>query len=347
MKLSNWFLALLNTLIGIAFFFYLWESEEGELPVLWQDYTFTFLLIAFANLIGFAMKFASQGLAKFLSWKQHFGARFIGEILVRNLIVWLTLYSVIVMRIESFDWVAVCEFCQEYQDFLLKTVIVSFIFIVFLSIITFTLFAYNEYAVVQIQSVELKRKQLQLQFEALRSQLSPHYLFNCLNTVSNLVYKDAHLAEEFVRRFAQTYQYVLNKNQEKLVSVAEEIEFVRSFHFLLKTRFGEGLHLDIDLSASVLSSKIPPLTLQILVENAVKHNVISKKTPLHISIQSEEEGNISISNNITQKPAHATSLKVGLNNIRKRYAYFTKKRINIEEQGIFHVQLPVLLKAHA
>jgi len=342
MKLSNWFLALLNMTLGIAFFLYLWENEEGEMPILWRDYQFLLIIFLFSNFVGFSMKFASKGLDRVLPWRKFFGLRFISEVLARNLIILITLYTAVAIRVETAEWAAVWQFCLNNQGLLLKLLIISFLLTLLLSIITFTLFAYNEYAVVQIQSVEIKRKQLQLQFEALRSQLSPHYLFNCLNTISNLVYKDANLAEEFVRRFAQTYQYVLNKNQEKLVSVADEIEFVRSFYFLLQTRFGQGLNLDIQLSEEVLKSKIPPLTLQILVENAVKHNVISKNVPLEISIESLNDRKLMVTNNITQKPAHATSLKVGLNNIRRRYAYFTKKAIKIHDHDKFQVQLPIL-----
>ena len=343
MKLSNWLIAILNTLVGTAVITYIWYGEEGEIPAIWREYTLLIGIAIITNIVGFSMKYASQGLEKLFAWKKYFGLRFITEIVIRNAIVWLVLYIAIAINVDSMAWIAIWEFCIEYKRLLLNLVIIHFLVTLFLSIATFTLYAYNQYSVIQIQSVELQRKQLQLQFEALKSQLSPHYLFNCLNTVSNLVYKDGNLAEEFIRRFAQTYQYVLTKNQQKLVTVEEEIEFVKSFHFLLKTRFGEGLGLSIELPSAILASKIPPLTLQILVENAVKHNVISNKTPLQIAIQAREDDTLTISNNITQKPAHATSLKVGLNNIKKRYAYFTKKGINIQQEDQFLVQLPVLL----
>lgn len=342
MRLSNWLVALMNVLIGLALVAYIGYSEEGEAIAFWKEYDLLAIILVISNIIGFSMKYTSQLLSKFLSWKEYFGLRFLSEISVRNLIIISVLYILIAIKQESIAWSDIWSFCVQHDHLLLSSGIIVFIIILFLSIGTFTLYAYNEYSIVQIQSVELQRKQLQLQFEALRSQLSPHYLFNCLNTVSNLVYKDANLAEEFIRRFAQTYQYVLTKNQERLVTVAEEIEFVKSFHFLLRTRFGDGLQLNIQLPDLVMESKIPPLTLQILVENAVKHNVISKETPLHITIEAEKENALSVRNNITQKPTHATSLKVGLNNIKKRYAYFTKKAIAISQEQQFQVQLPVL-----
>ena len=341
MKLSNWLIAILNVVIGLSLLGYLWYSEEGEMSI-WKEYSILISTLILTNAIGFSMKFASQSLENLFSWKKYFGLRFISEIIIRNLIIFFSLYLIIAYQTNTIQWQPIWEFCQEYDRFILNLLIIAFLMNLFLSIGTFTLYAYNEYSVIQIQSVELQRKQLQLQFEALRSQLSPHYLFNCLNTVSNLVYKDANLAEEFIRRFAQTYQYVLSTNQERLVSVAEEIEFVKSFHFLLQTRFGEGLRLEIQLPDEVLSTQIPPLTLQILVENAVKHNVISKNSPLRISIRADQPQSLSVTNNITQKPAHATSLKVGLNNIKKRYSYFTKQAIAIHQEADFHVKLPVL-----
>ncbi|MGB0524981.1 MAG: sensor histidine kinase [Flammeovirgaceae bacterium] len=342
MKLSNWKIAILNVLVGFSIIAFIWYSEEGEWVSLLDEARLLPSILLVINLIGFSMKFASQGLANVFPWKKYFGLRFCAEILSRNAIVLIISYFLIAISVKSTNWNIIWEFCLEYSLVLMNASIIIFIVNLFLTIGTFTLYAHNQYSIVQIQSVELKRTQLQLQFDALRSQLSPHYLFNCLNTVSNLVYKDAQLAEEFIRRFAQTYQYVLEKHEEELVKVYDEIEFIKSFHFLLKTRFGAGLQLSIDLPEEVLESQIPPLTLQILVENAVKHNIISPASPLHIKIIADTSGNLLVTNNITRQPAHATSLKVGLNNIKKRYAYFTKRAIQITQENNFHVQLPIL-----
>jgi len=182
---------------------------------------------------------------------------------------------------------------------------------------------------------------LELQFEALKSQLSPHYLFNCLNTISSLVHRDPKLTESFIRRLAQTYQYILNTKNRKLVKLAEEIEFVKAYNYLLRVRFEEALKINIDLPEELLASDVPPLTLQILVENAVKHNVISEESPLEISIKADPQ-TVTVSNNLTRRADVENSFKVGLENIKKRYEFFTEIPVRVVNNELFEVQLPVL-----
>jgi LytS/YehU family sensor histidine kinase len=205
-----------------------------------------------------------------------------------------------------------------------------------------TLFSYHEYSVVQIEKVKVERKQLSLQFDALRNQLSPHYLFNCLNTISSLIYKDADLAESFIRRLAQTYHYILSNNDQHLVPVKEELEFVKSYYYLMKVRFDNSIALQFEISDIVMASQIPPLTLQILVENAIKHNNFSKDDPLEIIIRSEDDKKLIISNNVSSKSKQVTSFKVGLENVSKRYEFFTPIPVKVLKEKSYEVQLPVL-----
>jgi LytS/YehU family sensor histidine kinase len=206
------------------------------------------------------------------------------------------------------------------------------------------LFSYHQYAVMQIQAVHLKRTQLALQTELLRSQLSPHYLFNSLNTISSLAHRNAGQAEEFVRKLAHTYQYVLDTHDRPLVSLAEELAFVRAYNYLLSVRFEGAIQIREEVAAHLLGCRVPPLTLQMLVENAVKHNAVSRESPLHICIYSDSENHLNVINTIG-KPgpdAREHSLKVGLENIRKRYRYHTNQKIQITREGYFTVRLPLL-----
>ena len=335
-------LAILYACSGLGIYAYIMYGEISEWPSLSQDLENMGLVSLMAIITGFCMGWASKGLQKILPWQKFFGMRFLTEMTIRMLIVSGILAFLIVGRLGTTDWASIESFFQNYQALLLKILVVLFFANIIFIIASFTFFTYNQFAIVQIQSVELRRKQLQLQFDMLRSQLSPHYLFNCLNTIANLVYKDANLAEEFIRRFAQTYQYVLNTHQKKLIPITAEIEFVQAFCFLLQTRFEEGIQLKIDLPETIRETAIPPLTLQILVENAVKHNVISPEKPLTIEVYAKQN-QLCIKNSISEKPHQVTSLKVGLNNVKKRYTYFTEQAISIQQtENSFEVRLPLL-----
>ena len=196
----------------------------------------------------------------------------------------------------------------------------------------------------QAEQLRSDRWQLELQFESLKSQISPHYLFNCLNTVSSLLYKDTRVAEEFIRRMADTFRYVITHQKHRLVTLREELEFVKAYYFLLQVRYEYHLQLEINVPSSILESMIPPMTLQLLVENAVKHNAISKALPLLVYIGARDNTNLLIYNTKTQPLKPVTSFRVGLENIHKRYSFFTKEKLIVRDEAKFSVQLPVLSK---
>jgi sensor histidine kinase YesM len=225
---------------------------------------------------------------------------------------------------------------------LIKLCIIVVLGLVIYNVIYFAYYSYNEYAVVQIETVANERRQLQLQLEALKSQLKPHYLFNSLNTISSLLYKDAALTEKFIRRLAETYQYILSTQKQQYVSLEEEIDFVKSYHFLLKVRFEENIYLEINIPPTLLKTKMPPLTMQILVENAIKHNVVTKEKPLYIYISAIDNTVLKVINTKTDSPIHTTSFNIGLKNIKKRYDMLSTKEVRIIDKSKFEVHLPVI-----
>lgn len=334
---------LISTFIGIVYFIYLLYSELGYL--VWQPNYFIYLLasIIMANFVGFSIYFSDNRLNKWLPWREHISTRlllgFLSNIFMSLAVMGLGAYLFFGFYFGQFE---LNTLMSEHEVPMIKLLIITVIASLLYTIIYFALFSYNQYAVVHVDAAKNQRKQLQLQFEALKSQLSPHYLFNCLNTISSLVYKDTALAEDFIRRLAQTYQYILANNERRFVLLEDEIEFVKSYNYLLQVRFQNNLHLEINLPNNILHSKIPPLTLQMLVENAVKHNVISKDQPLNIYISAIDNTDIKITNTKTATPANVNSFQIGLENIKKRYGYFTDKKIKIKNTDKFTVQLPVL-----
>jgi LytS/YehU family sensor histidine kinase len=185
----------------------------------------------------------------------------------------------------------------------------------------------------QIQSEKLQKGIAQAQFEALKHQVNPHFLFNSLNVLSSLVHQDADLSEKFIDQLAKAYRYVLEQKDQELVLLKTELDFINSFVFLLKIRFEEKLQVNIRVPAEKLTTYLPPLTLQLLLENAVKHNSLSMDSPLIVNIYTNEEGFLVVENNVQLRQQETVSTGVGLKNITSRYQYLSSKQPTFYQVG--------------
>ena len=189
----------------------------------------------------------------------------------------------------------------------------------------------------------LKNQQIRTQFEVLQNQMSPHFLFNSLNTLTTLIAEDGKIAIEFTEKLSEVYRYILQNKDKEVVSLGEELEFAKNYAFLLKIRYPENLVTDFNVGQHYLDQSIAPLTIQILVENAIKHNRISKNHPLHVEIYVDQNGSIVVKNNLQKKNVIEKSTKTGLSNIRKRYAYFGQANIEVvTTDRDFLVTVPLL-----
>src|SRR6056297_1421290 len=181
-------------------------------------------------------------------------------------------------------------------------------------------------------------------FDALKNQLDPHFLFNSLNVLSALIEEDPSQAQKFTTSLSKVYRYVLEQKNKDLVSVDEELQFAKTYVKLLKMRFEDSIHLDIPDSCLNPEAKIVPLSLQLLLENAVKHNIVTSKKPLLIKVE-EVNDTLVISNNLQEKQVVKKSTGVGLQNIRQRYNILTSREVGIEKTtSHFKVYLPMLSK---
>ncbi len=189
----------------------------------------------------------------------------------------------------------------------------------------------------------LKKAKLRHQLDTLKSQINPHFLFNSLNSLSMLIYESPRQAEAFVDELSSVYRYLLRANDQELTSLNRELQFIRSYFQLLKTRYGAGVELTIAVDNDVLEHRLPPLTLQLLVENAVKHNVILPAHPLAIRIQTQ--GNtLIVQNNLQRKTTAVLSNKVGLSHIAAKYRLLGQRAISIQEDnGLFVIALPLVV----
>lgn len=185
-----------------------------------------------------------------------------------------------------------------------------------------------------------EKESITAKYESLKGQINPHFLFNTLNVLTNLVYEDQDKAVKFIKQLSQVYRHVLETRDQELIKVGEELSFLDSYLYLQQIRFGDKLKLNVNLKN--VNSLIPPLVLQMLVENAIKHNVISNDDPLTISIY-ESEGFIVIENNLQRKMVLPDeSPGIGLENIRKRYSILSSKQVEVIVNDKFIVKLPLL-----
>ena len=193
-----------------------------------------------------------------------------------------------------------------------------------------------------IEAEALKKANLQTQLDLLREQMNPHFLFNSLSTLSSLISIDPDKAERFVEELSAVYRYLLQSQHDTLITVEKEIRFVEAYFLLLQTRFGKGIDLQVQVAPHHAGALLPPLTLQTLLENAVKHNMVRTDSPLVIAISSTATG-LQVRNNLQRKNAHVLSTGNGLKNIRSKFNLLHHNNINIEESdGAFTVILPLI-----
>ncbi|MGE5679535.1 MAG: sensor histidine kinase [Bacillota bacterium] len=227
--------------------------------------------------------------------------------------------------------------------FIKLTVFVAVIVFLLIQTIYIGTYFFRQWEKSRFESEELKRQNLQSQFEALKNQVNPHFLFNSLNALTTLIYEDQKLAVDFVQRIANVYRYVLQSKDKELIGLKEEIEFIKAFLFLQKIRFGDNLKDTIDVAAKYNNMLVAPLTLQLLVENAIKHNIISAEKPLNINIFIDEDEYLVVSNNIQKKNIANNSTGIGLENIKQRYSLLVQKDIDIiNSEKTFIVRVPLI-----
>lgn len=191
-----------------------------------------------------------------------------------------------------------------------------------------------------IDSEKLKKETIAAQYESLKNQVNPHFLFNSLNALTNIV-ADNQQAVKFIKQLSEVYRYVLETRDREVVSISEELDFLRSYLYLQQMRFGGKLRVNIGVEGREMS--VPPLALQMLIENAIKHNIVSEEDPLSIDIR-DDGRHIVVENNIQRKSSSSEpSTGIGLENISKRYAFLTKEPVQVSDTGNrFVVRLPVL-----
>ena len=193
-----------------------------------------------------------------------------------------------------------------------------------------------------LEKEALKRITVSAEFESLKNQINPHFLFNALNTLASLIEEEPQIASRFVQKLSSVYRYLLSQRDKELVSLGEELDFLKSYIFLYQIRFGENFRVEINIAPQWLHKEIVTLSLQMLLENAVKHNVISKEKPLVVNI-SIADNKLCVCNNLQVKTILTESNGIGLQNIKSRYAILSEETVEIKvSNDNFLVCLPLI-----
>ncbi|MGB5982397.1 MAG: 2TM domain-containing protein [Nonlabens sp.] len=276
----------------------------------------------------------------FLTWEENGLKRLIigavGSVIVTMLVLFILLFVVRVMIYDE----SVSSFFenQEWEWYWFGLIITLVITVIFHAI-----YFYKELQRRRVKEQTTIARSAEAQFDALKNQLDPHFLFNSLNVLVSLIEENPKAATKFTTSLSKVYRYVLEQRNKSLIAVDEELQFARTYVHLLKMRFEDSLEIQIPEHSSNPDMKVVPLSLQLLLENAVKHNIVSDSKPLEISIY--EKGNqLVVENNLQPKAVVKKGSGVGLKNIASRYGLLTDRVMGVEKGAdAYKVEIPILL----
>jgi sensor histidine kinase YesM len=295
----------------------------------------------YAFVLGFSNMYFFDYLAR-LQWKKQEVIKRIIFGLVGSVIITLT--GLFMLRAGT----AVFYNSIPFEDFLTNESIASYQFGLWITLtivaVFHVIYFYNKYQQNRIKEQKVIAGTASAKFDALKNQLDPHFLFNSLNVLTSLIEENPDSAQKFTTSLSKVYRYVLEQKSKELVTVDEELQFAKTYMSLLKMRFEDSIVFTMPDKAINPESKVVPLSLQLLLENAVKHNIVTATKPLHIKIY-EDNGSLVVENNLQPKQIVKKSSGVGLSNITQRYNLLTNKRVNItKEANSFAVAVPMLSK---
>lgn len=220
--------------------------------------------------------------------------------------------------------------------------LVSFLICMVVTVIFYIVYYYRFVQERKVKEQKIIARTASAQFDALKNQLDPHFLFNSLNVLTSLIEENPEAATKFTTSLSKVYRYVLEQKNKELVTLAEELDFAKLYMSLIEMRFEDSIVFEIPQQLSNPEAKVVPLSLQLLLENAVKHNQVMPSRKLYITIR-EEDGNLVIENNIQPKKVVKESSGVGLQNIRQRYFLLTDRPMKIaDDKRTFKVAIPLL-----
>lgn len=307
-------------------------DETAEIKV----FTSCWLLIGF-SLVLITVTLLDLVLDKLISWKRYPGLRFFLQMIVS------TIFSIVSLNLSYY-------FIKEY--YIATPVAENFIVLNFyaaaLILPGFSLyFGYKflkDWKRSELETERLQKENARSQMMSLKNHLDPHFLFNNLNILSSLMDKDINLSKEYLDKFAEVYRVILKAEYSDLTLLEEELQLIDAYIYLLKIRFAKSVFVHVNIEDTAKQKALPPLSIQMLIENAIKHNMANVNNPITIKIYSAGMDTVIVENNVQKKKYSQQERKgSGLENIKNRYKFFTDKPVVItEDESVFKVTLPLL-----
>ncbi|MEO1098083.1 MAG: histidine kinase [Bacteroidota bacterium] len=201
---------------------------------------------------------------------------------------------------------------------------------------------YRSMRAMELEQVRIQKELMRSQYETLKNQVNPHFLFNNFSVLAALIHKDADLASDFVTQLSKLYRYILDNTNTEMISLSKELEILDSYIFLLKIRHEESIVIEQDIDLDIIKYVLPTLSMQMLIENAVKHNKFNKTKPLIIKIYNDADSSIVVQNENNPKEGFSSTTKIGLENIKSRYNLKSTEQVVVyQSDDYFKVKLPI------
>jgi sensor histidine kinase YesM len=273
---------------------------------------------------------------KRITWKNHWYSRLFLDIAV---VIFHTFIFILIANTSVAQQIMVNQFPRFPRELLYVMPLTMNALI----LVTLEMFlAMEERNILELQLAQMEKEQINAKYGALKEQIDHHFLFNNLSVLSSLIYEDVERADRFIQDFASTYRYVLHINQRNLVSVKEELDFIDTYLNLYKCRFEDGFDYTLNVDKSYCNRMIPPLTLQVLVENAIKHNIVSRQQPLNLRIYCNEKSLV-VRNTLQLKSDRIISTQTGQINLVEKYRLLgTELPVFKAEKGEYVVTIPLI-----
>lgn len=322
--------AFINTVLCEVYHYF-------NIQVAWQDALITIVLITFLSWEGSRL-IESQVRKRFPPDRRQ--VWFLGAFFLAGMGISLSAAALVVYVIGA--WVYKYPYPLYEMPLKLNLIYAGLINLLFHLLNAILLF-FREYRLKYMEAEELKRASTQAQLLAVKTQVNPHFLFNNLNVLSSMVIRDNPGANKFIEEFAKVYRYILNSQDKELVELEKELAFIKPYVYLLQQRYPDGLKVDISIPDRYNNCYIIPVALQMLIENAIKHNTISRNSPLYIKVTTNGADMLVVRNNRQPRRSVEQSNRIGLQNIAKRYELVCGKEISINAtEQVFEVVLPLL-----
>lgn len=339
-RLINWLLCIG---IGSLFFIYFKFSRTQEFIKIPDDIVHLLFCIGLSILIFEVLQIINVKLNQLQNWENKLLLRLLSGFIFNYLTSVALIVSLAFLYSTLFISLSLNEFLQHYREELFKLLILGFFVLFIVSAVQLVFYQFKQQQFLQLQAESLKKKQLQLSIEAIHQQMSPHFLFNNLNTISSIILTQPNHITSYLRDFAGFYNNLIKYQSCPVISLSDELIILKQYHHLINTRFNQLITLDIFLSINPESYYLPPFTLQLLYENTIKHNLITPEYPMTISICDTKKDFFTFSNPLNPLIHKNENSGKGLKNIQERVKMIANKELRIIKTDThFKIILPLI-----